>query len=432
MASTTSPHSPQKLAILVGGGPAPGINSVIAAATLRALDDGIEVLGLPHGYSQIMQGTLDGVRSLTRLDVRDIHVQGGAILGTSRANPTRQPAHLDRAVQSLDELGVTALVTIGGDDTAFSAMKLAERAGARLRVAHVPKTIDNDLALPDHIDTFGFQTARHVGSGLVRNLMVDARASARWYFVVAMGRKAGSLALGIAKTAGASIAVIPEEFGHGPVGLDRIADVLVGAVLKARAQGTKDGVAVLAEGLSELIPEAELSRLGPVERDEHNHIRLAEIDLGKGVRKIVEERLQSLGIKGSIVSKDIGYELRCADPIPVDVEYTRDLGCCAVQFLLQGGSNALVSIQEGRFVPIAFGELLDPVTGHTRVRTVDTGSLRYAVARRFMTRLTAKDFADPAALAAVARAAGMDPAAFAARFDYLAKDDLPQWQALHW
>ena len=430
MANDTAQSGRQKLAILVGGGPAPGINSVIAAATLRALGEGIEVLGLPHGYSQLMQGKLDEVRSLSALDVRDIHVQGGAILGTSRANPTRQAAHLDRFVQSLGELGVTQLITIGGDDTAFSAMKVAQRAGERLRVAHVPKTIDNDLALPDHVDTFGYQTARHVGAALVRNLIIDARASARWYVVVAMGRKAGSLALGIAKAAGATIAVIPEEFGPGPVGLDRIADVLVGAIVKRRAQGAKDGVAVLAEGLSEIIPESELHRLGPVERDEHNHIRLAEIDLGKGVRKVVEERLRAMDINASLVSKDIGYELRCADPIPVDVEYTRDLGCCAAQFLIEGGSNALVSIQEGRFVPIAFADLLDPVTGHTRVRTVDTGSLRYRVARQYMTRLVRRDFTDAAALEALARAAGMDGAAFRARFAAVVENDLPDWKLL--
>jgi len=428
MTNGTSRSAGQKLAILVGGGPAPGINSVIAAATLRALDAGIEVLGLPHGYSQVMQGTLDQVRRLTATDVRDIHVQGGAILGTSRANPTRQPAHLDRVVQSLGELGVTQLITIGGDDTAFSAMKVAERAGARLRVAHVPKTIDNDLALPDHVDTFGYQTARHVGAALVRNLIVDARASGRWYFVVAMGRKAGSLALGIAKAAGATLAVIPEEFPAGTASLDRIADILAGAVIKRRAQGDKDGVAVLAEGLSELIPEDELHRLGAVERDEHNHIRLAEIDLGKGLRKLVDERLKAMGVNANIVSKDIGYELRCADPIPVDVEYTRDLGGCAAQFLLEGGSNALVSIQEGRFVPIAFADLLDPATGHTRVRTVNTGSLRYRVARQFMTRLTRHDFSDAEALARLARAAGMEAAAFRERFEFLVAHDAPEWQ----
>ncbi len=417
----------QRLAILVGGGPAPGINSVIAAATLYALGEGVEVLGLPHGYSQIMQGKLDGVRRLQAIDVRDIHLQGGAILGTARANPTRQTAHLDNVVRALRELGATQLVTIGGDDTAFSAMKLAERAGAQLRVAHVPKTIDNDLALPEHIDTFGFQTARHVGVGLVKNLLLDARASARWYFVVAMGRKAGSLALGISKAAGAHIAVIPEEFPPGTVALDRIADVLVGAIVKRRAEGARDGVAVLAEGLAEIIPEGELHRLGPVERDEHGHIRLAEIDLGKGVRKIVEERLRAMGIGASIVSKDIGYELRCADPIPFDIEYTRDLGACAARFLIEGGSGAMVSIQEGRFVPIPFAELLDPVTGRTRVRTVNTASLRYAVARRFMTRLTRTDLADAVALASLAQAAGMEPEEFRRRFAHVVADEPPGW-----
>ncbi|SPE33976.1 6-phosphofructokinase [Burkholderiales bacterium] len=419
----------QKLAILVGGGPAPGINSVISAATLRARLEGLEVLGLPNGYSEIMLGKLEGVRSLSAEDVRGIHFQGGAILGTSRANPTKQVAHLDRVVQSLGELGVTQLITIGGDDTAFSAMKIAERAGARLRVAHVPKTIDNDLALPAHIDTFGFQTARHVGVALVKNLMIDARTSGRWYFVVAMGRKAGSLALGIAKAAGANIAVIPEEFTSGKVNLDKIADVLVGAVVKRRAQGAKDGVAVLAEGLAELIPESELHRLGAIERDEHDHIRLAEIDLGRGIRKVVEERLRALGIGTSIVSKDIGYELRCADPIPVDIEYTRDLGYCAAQFLIEGGSDAMVSLQEGRFVPIPFSSMIDPTTGRTRVRTVEIGSLRYAVARRYMTRLRREDFADADRLAALAGAAGLAPDAFRNRFAYVVEDE-PQTSAL--
>jgi len=424
----SQPSSPPRLAILVGGGPAPGINSVIAAATLRARLEGYEVLGLPHGYSQIMAGKLDAVRLLDEAAVRDIHLQGGAILGTSRANPTRNPAHLDRAVQSLGELGVSQLVTIGGDDTAFSAMKLAERAGSRLRVAHVPKTIDNDLALPAHVDTFGFQTARHVGVGLVKNLLLDARASARWYVVIAMGRKAGSLALGIGKAAGATLSVIPEDFAGGKASLDKIADVLVGAIIKRRAllgEAGRDGVAVLAEGLSEIMPPEELHRLGTVEHDEHGHIRLSEIDLGRGLHKVVEERLAALGLKVSVVGKDIGYELRCADPIPVDIEYTRDLGYCAAQFLIEGGSNAMVSIQEGRFVPIPFSSMIDPLTGHTRVRTVAVNSLSYAVARRFMTRLERADLADPQRLAALAAVAGLTPAAFAERFATVVEDEGP-------
>ncbi|BAP87914.1 6-phosphofructokinase [Burkholderiales bacterium GJ-E10] len=414
---------PGKFAILVGGGPAPGINSVIAAAVLRIQHAGGEVLGVRNGFSELMQGRTEGAFALSGAEVRGIHVEGGAILGTSRANPTRRVEDLERVVQTLAHLGVNRLITIGGDDTAFSAMKVAERAGAQLRVAHVPKTIDDDLDLPPHISTFGFQTARHLGVELVRNLMTDARTTGRWYVVIAMGRKAGSLALSIGKAAGAALTLIPEEFAAGKGSLDRIADTLVGAIVKRRAQGGRHGLAVLAEGVAETIPEGELHRLGPVEHDEHGHIRLAEIDLGRGVRKVVEERLRALGIPTGIVSKDIGYELRCADPIPFDVEYTRDLGYCAAQFLLDGGSGAMVSVQEGRFVPIPFSTMIDPATGRTRVRTVDMASLRYTVARQYMTRLERQDFSDSARLAALAGQCAMDPAAFRDRFFYVVEGD---------
>ena len=417
--------NPDKLAILVGGGPAPGINSVISAATIRARLQGVEVVGIRDGFSEIMIGKLDAARSLAIEDVSRIHFLGGSLLGTSRANPTKKSEQLDQVVKSLENLGVALLITIGGDDTAFAAMKVAERAGNRIRIAHVPKTIDNDLALPAYVDTFGYQTARHVGVGLVKNLMVDAQATSRWYFVVAMGRKAGHLALGIAKAAGATLAVIPEEFPGGKTGLDMIADILTGAVVKRVSEDRKDGVAVLAEGLAESIPEKELGRLGDIELDEHDHIRIAEIDLGRGIKKEVDSRLAELGIKTTIVSKDIGYELRCADPVPFDLEYTRDLGYCAAKFLLEGGSNAMISLQGGQFVPVPFATLLDPATGRTRVRTVDIRSTRYAIARRYMMRLRRDDFDNPQKLARLARTAGLSPEAFGKRFEYVVEYEPP-------
>ncbi len=417
--------NPQKLAILVGGGPAPGINSVISAATIRARLQGIEVLGIRNGFSELMQGRLDCARSLDIDEVSRIHFLGGTCLGTSRANPTKQSGHLDQVVKSLHELGVGQLITIGGDDTAFAAMKVAERAAAALRVVHVPKTIDNDLALPSHIDTFGFQTARHLGVALVKNLMVDAQSAGRWYFVVAMGRKAGHLALGIAKASGATLAVIPEEFAGGKATLDKIADILTGAIVKRASGGRVDGVAILAEGLAESIPEAELDRLGAIERDEHDHIRISEIDLGRGIKKVVQDRVTGLGLKITITAKDIGYELRCADPIPYDIEYTRDLGYCAAKFLIEGGANAMVTLQGGQFVPVPFSSMLDPATGRTRVRTVDIGSTRYAIARRYMVRLRRDDFDNPQKLARLAQAAGLSPADFRQRFGYVVEDELP-------
>lgn len=418
--------NPGKFAILVGGGPAPGINSVIAAAVLRVRHAGGEVLGVRNGFSELMQGRAEGMVALSAADVQGIALRGGAVLGTSRANPTRRVEDLQRVVQTLADRGVTRLITIGGDDTAFSAMKVAACAAARqtpLHVAHVPKTIDDDLDLPPHIHTFGFQTACDLGVELVGNLMADARTTGRWYLVVAMGRKAGSLALGIGKAAGATLTLIPEEFPAGKGSLDRIADTLVGAIVKCRAQGERHGMAVLAEGVAESIPESELHRLGPVDHDEHGHIRLAEIDFGRGVRKVVEERLHALGLDVGLVSKDIGYELRCADPVPVDVEYTRDLGYCAAQFLLDGGSGAMVSIQEGRFVPVPFSTMIDPATGRTRVRSVDMASLRYTVAREYMTRLERQDFADPVRLATLAGHCTMDPGAFQDRFSYVVEGD---------
>ena len=404
--------NPDKLAILVGGGPAPGINSVISATTIRARLQGVEVLGIRDGFSEIMTGKIDRARPIAIEDVSRIHFSGGSYLGTSRANPTKKSEHLEQVVNSLAQLGATLLVTIGGDDTAFAAMKVAESARGILRVAHVPKTIDNDLALPSYVDTFGYQTARHVGVELVKNLMVDAQTTSRWYLVVAMGRKAGHLALGIAKAAGATLAVIPEEFPGGKTTLDMLADILVGAVVKRLSEQRKDGVAILAEGLAESIPEKEVERLGNIERDEHDNIRFAELDLGRG-------------IKTTIVSKDIGYELRCADPTPSDIEYTRDLGYCAAKFLLEGGSNAMVSLQGGQFVPVPFATLIDPATGRTRVRTVDIHSTRYAIARRYMMRLRRDDFANSQKLARLAQTAGLSPERFRTRFEYVVEHEPP-------
>ena len=375
-----------KLGILVGGGPAPGINSVIGAATIRAELAGVPVVGIRDGFEHLIAGDTNEVLELTADSVSRIHFRGGSILGTSRANPTKDPALLDRCIDSLGRLGVDQLITIGGDDTAYSAMRLAERSAGRLRVVHAPKTIDNDLDLPPWVDTFGFQTARHHGVEIVTNLMVDAKTTSRWYFVIAMGRKAGHLALGMGKAAGATVTLIPEEFGERVV-LSEIVDTLVGSVIKRRRAGRRDGVAVIAEGVVLSLDPAELDLLDEVERDEHGHVRIAEVDIGQILKVKVRERLAELGLKTTIVSKDVGYELRCADPIPVDMEYTRDLGYCAAKYLITGGSGVMVTMQAGQFVPVPFGEMLDPETGRTAVRVVDIHSTRYAIARRYMLRV---------------------------------------------
>jgi len=409
----------QRVAILCGGGPAPGINSVIGAATIRALVSGVDVVGVRDGFRWLMQGDTRQVVNLSIEDVSRIHFTGGSYLGTSRANPTRDPRHLEAIIGALHDLHVDKLITIGGDDTAFSATRLAEHARGRLRVVHVPKTIDNDLDLPFGIPTFGFQTARHVGVHLVKNLMVDARTTSRWYLIVAMGRKAGHLALGIGKAAAATLTIIPEEFGSGRIRLDHVVDVLVGAVVKRKSLGHDDGTAILAEGLVEQLDPSDLQVFGELERDEHDHVRLAEVNLGDVIKQRLRQRLTELGLTTPLVTKDIGYELRCADPIPFDMEYTRDLGYCAAQYLLDGGTDAMVMLVEGRFQPKPFDQMLDPQTGRTRVRLVDVSSEQYEIARRYMVRLRPEDLDNQETLSSMAEVVHMQPDEFRRRFGYL-------------
>jgi ATP-dependent phosphofructokinase / diphosphate-dependent phosphofructokinase len=413
-----------KLAILVGGGPAPGINSVIGAATIRARLEGIDVVGIRDGFTWVMQGDIDHVVPLTIDTVSRIHFRGGSHLGIARANPTKDPALLDKTIDSLLRLNVSQLVTIGGDDTAFSAMKLEARAAGRIRVVHVPKTIDNDLDLPPHVDTFGFQSARHYGVDIVKNLMVDAKTTSRWYFVIAMGRKAGHLALGIGKAAGATTTLITEEFS-APIRLKTIVDSLVGSILKRLADSRRDGVAIIAEGVALDIAPEDMERLASAERDAHGHLRLAEVNLGDVLKAQVTARLQQLGIKTTIAEKNIGYELRCADPIPYDMEYTRDLGYCAAKYLVSGGNAAMVSMQGGHFVPIPFATMIDSETGRTRVRLVDIVSTRYAIARRYMIRLRKDDFEDAQELAKLASTAKLTPDEFRKQFEYLVAEEPP-------
>lgn len=382
-----------KLAILVGGGPAPGINSVIGSATIKAINEGFEVIGVQDGFKWLVKRDTSHARRLTIDDVSRIHLRGGSMLGTARENPTKSEESMKAVVDTLKELGVTHLVTIGGDDTALSSSTVAARSD--IHTVHVPKTIDNDLPLPAHIPTFGFQSARHVGVELVQNLMEDARATRRWYIVVAMGRQAGHLALGIGKAAGATLTLIREEFTAPTVKFSQICDIIEGAIIKRRAQGRQYGVAVLAEGLIEKLDPSDMDDLMDVEKDDHGHIRFAEIDLARKVKVELEGRFRQRGIRLPISNKNIGYELRCCDPIPFDMHYCRELGNAAIRFLVSGGSGAMVSVQNGQLVPLLFEDIRDPSTGKTRVRNVDPASENYRVARGYMLRLDYKDFENP-------------------------------------
>ena len=415
----------ERLAILVAGGPAPGINSVISAATIRGRLEDVEVIGIRDGFDWIMRGDVDHVTPLTIEEVSRIHFRGGSYIGISRANPTTSEDFLENTIVSLLRLGVTQLITIGGDDTAYSAYRLSQKAIDRIRIVHVPKTIDNDLDLPPSVDTFGFQSARHHGVEIVKNLMVDAKTTSRWYLVITMGRKSGHLALGIGKSAGATLTLVLEEFAGQPIRLKTVVDTLAGAIIKRMTSGRRDGVAVLAEGLILGIEPDDLKLIENVERDAHDNVRLAEVNIGELLKAAVAARLSEFGLKVGIVAKNIGYELRCADPIPADMEYTRDLGYCAARYVMAGGNAAMISMQAGQFVPVPFEHLLDPETGRARIRLVDIHSTRYRISRRYMLRLRRDDFEDPHELAKFAATAGISLEEFRREFAYLVQHEPP-------
>ena len=413
-----------RLGILMGGGPAPGINSAISSVTIEAVNSGCEVVGIYDGFLHLMNERVDMTRPLTIEDVSQIHYRGGSIIRTSRANPTRRPAHMKNTLDSLRQLNVSRLVTIGGDDTAFSASEVSRLADGAIKVAHIPKTIDNDLPLPDNMPTFGYETARQLGTDLVRNLIEDFRSTNRWYIVIAMGRAAGHLALGIGKSAGATLTIIPEEFRSERISVADVVDVIETAILKRRVMGKERGLAVIAEGVAEKFDPEEIASFPGVEvsYDQHGHIRLGEIQLEKILRRAIQKRFEDRGEAMPIVDSAVGYELRSYAPIPFDIDYTRSLGYGAARALLSEPSErypesgGLVCLVGGEIKVLPFSQLRDPETGRTRVRVVDVEGQSYLMARRYMIRLEKSDLANPDMRCELAKQAGMSPDEFAERF----------------
>jgi 6-phosphofructokinase len=427
----------KRLGIIVGGGPAPGINAVIGAATIQAINAGYEVVGFYDGFRHLVSDEFDPPTHTVRLEiprVARIHFEGGSILRTARTNlldpeslkaAGRAEPHPDRValvLGRLRELGIGCLLTIGGDDTALSARFLSEAAGGgKLRVVHVPKTIDNDLPLPQNQPTFGFSTARFIGAQLLKNLMRDSQTTGRWYLVSAMGRSAGWLAMSIGQAAGATLTLIPEEFESGST-IQSLVDVLEGAILKRRVLGRADGVAVLAEGLAyRLGSKEELERLlgREVPLDAAGHPRLSEVPVLELLRKELAARFKARGENLSLVTHNIGYELRSADPTPHDMAYCRALGYHSIRLFGDEAyrtGGVMVALVNGNLEALKFGDMIDPESNRIRTRLVDIHSDEYGVGRAYQIRLETHDLEDPVMLAKLAVAAHMSPAEFKERY----------------
>lgn len=404
--------------IIVGGGPAPGINAVISSATIEAINQGKEVIGIKGGFKPLFEGNTDCALPLTINDVSRIHTQGGSILRTSREFPDKVKQKFKILMSTFKQLGIKYLVAIGGEGTLFMANWIERESRGSMQVVHVPKTIDNDIPLPGGISTFGYQTARHYGVEIVSNIMEDAKTTGRWYFITTMGRHAGHLALGIGKAAGATLTLIAEEFRDEKLSFKKVTDVIVGSIIKRLASGIDHGVVVLAEGIAEKFDYDELTSYEQMEKDETGRIRLSEIQLGRVLKNFVMDTLKSLGLCITIVDKRIGYELRAAGPIPYDLEYTRDLGYGAIRYLLKGGTGAMIAHSDGHLRAIPFADMVDYPTGRVKIRTVDITSETYEVGLKYMIRLTPDDF-EGKRLERLASVVNMSPGEFTGRFGYL-------------
>jgi ATP-dependent phosphofructokinase / diphosphate-dependent phosphofructokinase len=426
----------KRIGILVGGGPAPGINGVISSVTIEAIiTHGMEVIGFQNGFRHLVEGSTTDNRKLSIEEVAASYLDGGSILGTARTNPAKKEEHMAKVLGVFKKMGIDCLVTIGGDDTAFSGSQVAKRVGPwvkkddphTIRVCHVPKTIDNDLPLPEGTPTFGFETARHYGTLTTRALHADAKTTSRWYIIISMGRAAGHLALGIGKASASTLTVIPEEFRKREVTLEGVTDLIIGSILKRKSLGKEFGVAVLAEGLIESIGEKglvsalgdELQHYGRIERDDHGHLRLGELEFGRIIKDFLRKRLKEIGLKVDFIDKDLGYELRSADPIPFDAEYTRDLGYGAVKFLesdLASQTGAIISFVDGKMIPLPFDEMIDQKTQRMKPRKVNVDSESFLCAKRYMVRLEAGDLTDAEKLSGLAKFTNLSPEAFKERF----------------
>lgn len=420
----------RRVGILFSGGPAPASNAVIAAAAGTFRRSGREVIGILHGYSNLMgydraNGPLAPEKHFHVFEDRDLwglRNARGVIVGTGRANPGKavvttsdlddplKTERLRRVYEALVDLEVDALVSIGGDDTLRTANCLYEfqnrlpKDARRVRVVHVPKTIDNDYRGIDF--TFGFFTAVDVMSHELLNLRADAMATSSYFIVETMGRKAGWLAYGVAISGEAHLVVgvedvvgdlAIEETVTDPrtgesrtetrLSMDRLADLVVDLILSRERRGKDYGTVVLAEGLAELLPEAYLRN---VPRDEHGHVSLGRIDIGKLVAKVAAERYeQRTGRTKKLTGVQHGYESRCAPPHAFDVVLGSQLGLGAYRALVEKGLDGhMISVSgqlDLRFVP--FADLIDPSTLRADVRFVKRGSDFHRLAIELGTRI---------------------------------------------
>ncbi len=360
----------ESIAILCGGGPAPGINSVISSVSLVFLKSGYKVIGIHEGY----KGLFAENPKIQEIDFQfadDIHKQGGSALQMSR----HKPKNSEFSTKFFTENNIQLLVTIGGDDTASTANRISKylkEHDVSIQNIHVPKTIDNDLPLPPGIPTFGYHSAKQEGVRISQTIYEDARTSGNWFVLAAMGREAGHLAFGIGAACHFPMIVIPEMFDKVEVTFDRIINLVISAIIKRKIEGVDYGVAIISEGVFHFMSDEEISNSGiNFTYDDHGHPELGNVSKAHIFNVLLQNKLKELGIGVKSRPVELGYELRCVQPNAYDLMYCGMLGFGVKKLYDEGRTGCMVTADSvGKIAPLYLDDVADE-SGKVQPRLVD-------------------------------------------------------------
>jgi 6-phosphofructokinase len=333
--------------ILCGGGPAPGMNSVVCSVAKTFLSNGYRVIGLHGGYSGLFSKNAH-TEDLDFFKADAYFNRGGSYLQMSRFKPTDEDFAKNFNLSLFQDNNVKLLVTVGGDDTASTANRIAkflEDKKYPVHNIHVPKTIDNDLPLPNNAPTFGFNSAKNEGAHIARTIYEDARTSGNWLIVSAMGRSAGHLALGIGEATHCPMTIIPEMFNNTKITIDAIIKLTLSSILKRKIMGVPYGTVVVAEGVFHDMDPEDLKATGVhLTYDEHGHPELGKVSKAVMFNDILDGEFKKIGLKVKTRPVEIGYDVRCQDPIAFDLTYCTELAMGVYELFEKGETGCMVYV----------------------------------------------------------------------------------------
>ena len=361
--------------ILCGGGPAPGMNSVSMSVAKTFLTKNFRVIGLHGGYSGLFSKNAR-TEDLTFAIADRYFNRGGSYLEMSRFKPTDADFENNFNLDLFKDNNIKLLVTIGGDDTASTANRISKFLAAKgypIANIHCPKTIDNDLPLPANAPTFGYNSAKNEGAHLARTVYEDARTSGNWLVISAMGRTCGSLALGIGEATHCPMTIIPEMFNKTEICLDKVVKLSISAILKRKVRGINYGTIVAAEGLFHEFKAEEMEAAGVhFSYDDHGHPELGKVSKAVLFNDLLEAEFKKIGLKVKSRPVEIGYDVRCQDPVAYDVTYCTELAMGVYQLYSEGKTGCMVYVDSyGNVSPLYLADLQDPATGKIPPRVVD-------------------------------------------------------------